>query len=170
MSQPPAAKKPAAVPSESLRGALDSATTRVPTRALVGRGVEQIRLLSESRFVEIVRDLVEASISRRAADELAAAGDAAGDLDADGRSPAEDAELRQELEENWRLLREKHRGHLETLEGRLEQLGGTFDAIRGALARLEDRTAAGTGQHPMRPPVHRLRRELESQVLGARPA
>jgi hypothetical protein len=148
----------AGAPSAELAGVLDGATTAVPTRALLGRGVEKIRVLSESRFVDLVRGMVEDSIRRRA--QIAPKPVAA--------SPAPavavvDTELRDQLQANWSKLREKHEGHLGTIEERLSRLTGAFDAIRGSLERLETSKPRSTA--PRRGASKALRRELETRAL-----
>ena len=140
----------ASAPDEVLAGVVEGATTPVPTRALLGRGIERIRVLSESRFRDLVRAMVEESIRRRlqsaptplpAAEPApipkvrpptesaaARAGSAAARAGAD---PGHVAQAR------WSRLRDKHEGHLDSIEKRLSRLTGSFDAIRDSLERLE---------------------------------
>ena len=147
----------ASAPDEVLAGVVEGATTPVPTRALLGRGIERIRVLSESRFRDLVRDMVEESIRRRlqaaptplpaadpaplpnvqpptesAASRAGSAAARAGDAAAKaGDDPSHVAQAR------WSRLRDKHEGHLDSIEKRLSRLTGSFDAIRDSLERLE---------------------------------
>ena len=160
---------------------IENSTTRVPTRALLGRGVDKIRVLSQSRFLDIVRSMVEESIRRRALSEPVpaavkapvaepepAAANREPDVAVNNPTDASTVEMREEAQTSWETLRTKHQSHLDTVEDRLSRLTGAFDAIQGTLERLEGR--AKPAQTARRPVPRDLRRQLETSTVAPQAA
>ncbi len=127
--------------------AVRASTVRVPTRALVGRGVDNIRVLSETRFLAMIHQLVEESLTRRAAEgaqqgaaEAAQQGTPSPTTSTAPAAPT--SSTRAQLQENWAQLREAHNGKLDAIEGRLASLTGVFESIQGSLSKMDDRAPA----------------------------
>jgi hypothetical protein len=135
---------------------LDHASSRVSTGDLLVRGIPSVRILSESRFLSIVRALVEDSVGRRI---VSATETAEGVASENAPSPV--------LAEQWQRFREEHRVRIENLQQRLERLAGAFDTVRHALARLEcSENPASRPTVCERPPPRVLRRDLEQRALA----
>ena len=101
-------------------------TTLVGTGALNEKGIDQVRVLSESRFVELVRDLVEASVERHL-EESKAMTVAAPSVEVPVHDPSiQQEQLSSAYETQWSELRSRHTEKLERIEHGVERLAGTF--------------------------------------------
>jgi hypothetical protein len=142
------------------------ATTAIKTEVLAEKGIGDLRVISESKFLHLVRRIVEDSIARRFAqiqpylkarpddgevvvlDESleALAHDCVAALGTDPLDP--DA-----YRERWNELREKHVSALETIEARLSSLSETVRGVESSLSR-------GAGDD-----ARRRRRELRGRAI-----
>ena len=109
---------------------LDNATSVVPTENLERQGVDQIRVLSQSQFVEIVRTVVEDFVSQQLSEE-------APELTLGDCGP-HDRKLASEFERRWDLLRSKHGMALRKIERRMGKLSRVFATLEEKLQQWED--------------------------------
>lgn len=103
---------------------VDSATTLVATRKLEEQGFDKIRILSHSKFADMVNNLVQ-----------------------DARpTPAAEAEsnevVSQAYQMKWHELRTQHQDKLLRLESGMRRLSTTFAQIQSAMYKLENDTSA----------------------------
>ena len=134
-------------------GRVENATTLVRTATLADRGIDQIRVLSESKFLGLVRRMVDESMDQHVDDayaELAASPAAAR---ANGSHDIEGA-----YQKKWEELRARHEESLERSRGPEHEGGrrghrgrGCRDGEAGSDRREGAGGPAGTvdGRHPV---------------------
>ncbi len=123
-------------PSQKLtpQNALDAvaqATTRVATSLLERNGIDSLRILSETQFLDLLSRMQTRKNIQRT-----------GDPDAFGLSDPSDAEHVKALESRWLKLKSKHEQSLSTIEGRMEKLARAFSGIQGVVEKLEPNAPA----------------------------
>ena len=169
-------------PENDLDHIIQQASKRVRTEALSQKGVGSLRILSESRFQEVVQELVERtvgeqleSVERRVRAEHTAESDKAvvlgvgpapvevtRDDDAGRATEDEPAEaVRAAYQSNWDRLRAQQSEQLETLEARLSGLSAALTGVREAFRRFEERRQHAASDKAPR----KLRRKLEQRCL-----
>jgi hypothetical protein len=156
--------------SQDIPRVISHATTQVKTAALSQKGIEQIRVLSESKFLHLVRKLVEDTVARRLADlesvprsnghepqEIVVLEESLHSLDRDSREalPSKSEDVLGHRD-RWNRLRQKHVEALEAIETRLASLGET-------VRDMEETLTQGTDVLP-----RERRRELRGQALRNR--
>jgi hypothetical protein len=123
-------------PSTHFAGAyerLGRASLPVRTRTLTESGVERLRILSESKLIELLQAMVTETLADvRSAAVLPPAFPAAA-VDPGG-SPED---LEKAYQGQWNELRGKHEKSLRRIEGRMEKLAKVFRGLEGAFSRLD---------------------------------
>ncbi len=113
---------------------LDQATTLVETESLRSQRVNNLRILSESRFLDIVRHLVEEYLDDAFKPEnVPGAGDS--------RVP-HDQKLAREYERRWQSLRTKHEIGLRQIERRMDRLSRVFRRLENLMKKADEPRAA----------------------------
>ena len=115
---------------------LDSATSLVRTENLERQGVDQLRVLSQSQFVQIVRSAVEDFVSQQLAEE-------APELVLGGSGP-HDRKLTSEFQRRWDLLCSQHGMALRQIERRMGKLSRVFATIEEKLHHWDDGAVPST--------------------------
>ncbi len=129
-------------------GVLERATTLVETDTLNSRGVSSVRILSESKFFEIVRGLVEEYLEESIA---AVATDSA------GSDAPHDQKLSREYQRRWESLRTRHEIDIQQIERRMDRLSRVLRKLEGTLRRVRESSAAtaapigASGEAELRP-------------------
>lgn len=118
--------------SESLT-TIEQATTRVNTQALASKGVENVRVLSESRFLEIVGDMVEESIRQRLEGPSTPSTQATQGEDLGAMRD----ELKATYTAKWKALRSRHLDNLNKVQNRLDQLAQHFEKFERVFQELQ---------------------------------
>ncbi len=130
---------------------LDRATSTVDTDQLVDRGVQQLRILSESRFLDLVHSMVHDTLREHLNAEAEA--DAAAPQRATGDVTPHDQKLEREYQRRWDLLRSQHDRSVRQTERRIERLSQVMRKLERALKRQQVRAAtrAATGTDAEKP-------------------
>lgn len=106
---------------------LHRAAMAVRTDSLTKSGVEKLRILSESKFLQVLEDMVESSLAGRV-------GTPPGPAVSPGRT---DTTGMEELySAKWEDLRDHHKESLSRIEGRMERLSKLFESISSAFERI----------------------------------
>jgi hypothetical protein len=142
---------PDAPAGSSLREAVERAVLSTSTSALRKDGIESLRVLSESRLLEILSSSLRGA--RRAPDPDEA------------RRSCEQDELREQYRREWELLKAKHQESLQRMEERMERLAQVFQELSEALARIEGKQRERDGREPTSDPESR-RRELLREMFS----
>jgi hypothetical protein len=116
---------------------IENATTLMRTAALAERGIDHVRVLSESKFLGLVRSMVDESMTQHLDGVGAEAGASAPPARANGSHESEGA-----YQKKWEELRARHEKSLERIETGMRRLGATFEAIKETLARWNAGEAA----------------------------
>ena len=120
---------------ESHPNQVRKASLLVDTAALKERGIDQIRVLSESKFLELL-----GGVSRSSALEPALAVSEETVVSA----PAPYGQGPSAYQSKWERLRHRHEDKLQKIETGMERLSSTFHSIQEALNRLgTEEPAAG---------------------------
>ncbi len=114
-------------------GALDRTTKVVQTDTLNSRGVSSVRILSESRFFELVRDLVEEYLED-SIETLAA--------DAGESCAPHDQRLSKEYQRRWESLKTKHEIGVRQIERRMDRLSRVLRKLESTLKRVKESSAS----------------------------
>jgi len=138
------------------KAALDEvtqSTTKVSTGVLLRNGIESLRILSESQFLEVLKRQ-----EARARAALASSGSGTG---VGGESSSE---LSRAYQARWAELRSKHERSLGAIEARMEKLSRAFQGLKGVVGRIEGQSAgdAAEGQPPAAAVARTLSPEAES--------
>ena len=107
---------------------LDESTKLVETETLGGRGVHQLRILSESRFLDVVSHLV---------DDYLKAFFGSVDHEAEEDDAPHDRKLSREYQRRWEALRTKHDISLRQIERRIDRLGRVFSRLESVLTKVD---------------------------------
>jgi hypothetical protein len=157
--------------------AVDRATTVVRTNTLNETGIDQVRVLSESKFFGLVRAMVEDSLrvhltrsagaaaaARPPGEPTARAGGYAPPAPSGARPPPSPLPPPQPsrpvpgtYEELWKALRHQHEQSLDRIESGMRRLASTFEGIRTTLGEREGRDPPRTAppaSHPAAPASH----------------
>ncbi|MBI4601119.1 MAG: hypothetical protein HY721_04075 [Planctomycetes bacterium] len=148
---------------ESLSGiqVIERATTPVKTDLLARNGVSSLRILSASRFLDLLQGMVEGSVKERPGPRAAGPGPGPGPAAPEG--PA--ADLERAYEARWRDLRSRHEESLRRIEGRMEKLSQVFHGLQGAFEGLEGPAPAAAEGTPRDPAGHDQARALLREML-----
>ncbi|HVR75858.1 MAG TPA: hypothetical protein VMT52_16120 [Planctomycetota bacterium] len=103
------------------------AATPVRTDSLTKSGVEKLRILSESRFLQVLEEMVESSLAGRVGTPPSPAA-TPGRADATG--------IEELYSAKWEDLRDQHKENLSRIEGRMERLSKLFESISSAFERI----------------------------------
>lgn len=106
---------------------LHRAATAVRTDSLTKSGVEKLRILSESKFLQVLEDMVESSLAGRVVTPPGPA-TSPGHADVTGIEDFYSAK--------WEDLRDQHKDNLSRIEGRMERLSKLFESIASAFERI----------------------------------
>ena len=113
---------------------LDQATTLVETESLSTQRVGNLRILSESKFLDIVHHLVEEYLADAfKLENLSGA--------SDSRDP-HDQKLAREYERRWQSLRTKHEIGLRQIERRMDRLSRVFCRLENLIKKADEPRAA----------------------------
>ncbi len=110
-------------------GALDRTTKVVETDTLNSRGVSSVRILSESKFFELVRDLVEEYLEE-SIESLAA--------DSDASCASHDQRLSREYQRRWESLKTKQEIGVRQIERRMDRLSRMLRKLEETLKRVNE--------------------------------
>jgi hypothetical protein len=160
VSKPP---RPREIPK-----AVSDSTTRVTTSDLSEKGIEDLRVLSESKFLYLVQRLVEDAVEKRLHAQKSASAPSDVVVLSDVLEPSTGETLEElgadtssEFNTRWNELRAKHVQALENIEARLSHLGSTVAGMAGidhaASGRRDSTTPASTdaGARKRRELLHR---------------
>ena len=107
---------------------LDNSTSLIGTESLHRSGVDNVRILSRSRFLDIIRGTIEEYLS-----EALLSGGAEGST----QTAANYTRLATEFQSRWQELRTRHQASLSQIESRLERLSRLFVQMEKTLKRCE---------------------------------
>ena len=114
-------------------GALDRTTKVVETDTLNSRGVSSVRILSESKFFELVRDLVEEYLEE-SIESLAA--------DSGASCAPHDQKLSKEYQRRWESLKTKQEIGVRQIERRMDRLSRVLHKLERSLKRVKESSAS----------------------------
>jgi len=109
---------------------VDSATTLVATRKLEEQGFDKIRILSHSKFADMVHNLVQDARPTPAAEA------------------ASNEVVSEAYQTKWRELRTQHHDKMFRLESGMRRLSTTFAQIQSAMYKLENDPSSGASTMP----------------------
>ena len=115
------------------KDSVEKATTLVKTTTLNENGIDHIRVLSESKFLGLVRTMVQESLRSEVA-PADAAPQGAGECQAE-----------------WQALRQRHTQNLDKIETGMQRLSQTFSNIRDMLGHLNGGEAPAAAPVPPSP-------------------
>ena len=118
--------------SQQALDAVAQATLKVSTSALQRNGIENLRILSESQFLDLLRRM---QTRRNVRDS--------GDPHAFGLSDTSKGDVARAHEAKWLELRAKHEQSLGVIESRMEKLSRAFHGIQGVVEKLEKEPGEG---------------------------
>lgn len=113
---------------EDPRQVIEQATSSVPLEALLKNGFKNVRVLSETRFLELLRDLVERSFQRRYKEWK--------------------ARISRSKEPERRRLEAKHKESLRSIEKQMARLSRVFEGLEEAFNVLEETRSDGSAAAP----------------------
>lgn len=122
--------KPTQPLPRAILDAISKVTTKVTTSTLERNGIQKLRILSESQFLEVL----ERHQARKAI-----TGYGTGDEEPSG-------ELARQYEERWEELRERHQKSLGQIEGRMEKLSKAMKGVHGLVEKLGPAAAPPTAR------------------------
>ncbi len=111
---------------------IEQATTTVKTGLLARNGIEQLRIISESRFLDLVRQggcLFTTKGPVRSGAKLSTPRSSGDVCEPEGP----------EQKGMWTQLRSRHEESVQKIEGRMEKLTKTFQNLQGVFERIEVR-------------------------------
>ncbi len=150
-----------AAPFDSAYARIRCASLPVRTRTLAESGVENLRILSESKLIELLQAIVSETLADVRSAEVPPAPFAEvvpGPFDTT-------EELEKAYQGKWNELRGKHEESLRRIEGRMEKLARVFRGLEGAFSRLDGPSAGETPDGA--PPVssEEKRKQLLREML-----
>lgn len=150
---------PSDTPSTPFVGAyerLGRASLPVRTRTLTESGVESLRILSESKLIELLQAMVTETLADVRSAAVPPPVFPAGAADMLG-SPED---LEKAYQGKWDELRGKHEESLRRIEGRMEKLAKVFRGLEGAFSRLD-----GPGSPAAKPEPDAASEAKQKQLL-----
>ncbi len=116
---------------------LDRASTLVGTESLSRQGVRELRILSESRFLSLIREFVEESLAEVIDARQSIRGEGAIGEDGASGEPA-DGRLSREYQRRWEALKTKHEVGLRQVERRIDRLARLLRDLDRSVVEISD--------------------------------
>ena len=125
---------------ESALGPIEAASTRVRTHALLQHGIENLRIVSESQLLGVLRGMARESTGGAAA--VPSRNEEARDIVAPSPDDALQASsVEGAYQSKWTQLRSCHEESLKKIEGRMERLSIAFRSLECIFEKVEARAA-----------------------------
>jgi len=154
----PVASEPAGLESAALPcHPVAAATTEVELSAISKSGISSLRILSQSKFIEVLRSMVEDSLADRL-EELKAELPSSGDPEAAVR-------LEKAYHAKWKDLRVRHEASLGEISGRMEKLSRAFRTLEKLFEKAQRSSPAAVLPAAVAAPPGRKQKALLRQLL-----
>lgn len=121
-----------------LGDALSRSCRRVSPESINRRGIQRIRVLSESKFETLLVDLVEKKFRERMATEPECLEGTGSPADTRTTVATEVTALQNKCAAVWKAYRRKREARLGALKQRLDELGDTFEGLGHTLRQCLD--------------------------------
>ncbi len=112
--------------------AIEQATTTVKTGLLARNGIEHLRIISESKFLDLVRQAGCLPTAKGPVSSGSKPSTPRGSGDVCAPEGPEPRGM-------WSQLRSRHEESVQKIEGRMEKLTRTFQSLQGVFERIEGR-------------------------------
>jgi len=123
-------------------------TSEVELSSLARVGLDRIRIMSESRLLEVLRNLVGTSRADSEEDPPAGAEDTAKEFGAVSGDPQTTARLEETYKAKWEQFRTKQEVSLGQIKTRMEKLAGAFVRMETLFGKLEKTPPRGNKKSP----------------------